>query len=172
MNENLTELKNNQSNPIDMIEDIIFQENWTHERISLQELIICIRGQWGEYHANIIWDQDSDILQTSIGFNLGIPQQQFSKYINSELKNLIFKVNEQMQIGHFEIWHEEHMIVWRSGQVLSKKNKHEPSDFERLIELALNDCNRFYPAFQYVLWGNTTAEDAFKIALFDTIGSA
>jgi hypothetical protein len=41
-----------------------------------------------------------------------------------------------------------------------------------LMELAMNECERYYPAFQFVIWGGRTAEDAIQSSLLDTVGEA
>jgi hypothetical protein len=41
-----------------------------------------------------------------------------------------------------------------------------------LMDLAVAECERYYPAFQFVIWGGRTAEDAIASSLFDTVGEA
>jgi hypothetical protein len=36
----------------------------------------------------------------------------------------------------------------------------------------LIDCERFYPAFQYVVWGGKSASDALAAAMIETVGEA
>ena len=43
---------------------------------------------------------------------------------------------------------------------------------ETLIEAALDECERFYPVFQFVLWGDKTPQEAIAAALVDTAGEA
>jgi hypothetical protein len=43
---------------------------------------------------------------------------------------------------------------------------------EDLVELALVECERFYPAFQLVIWGGKTAEEAMTAAILDPVGEA
>ena len=41
-----------------------------------------------------------------------------------------------------------------------------------LIDIALHECERFYPAFQYVLWGGRTPTEAIDAAMLETVGEA
>jgi hypothetical protein len=41
-----------------------------------------------------------------------------------------------------------------------------------LVETALSECERFYPAFQYVVWGGKQAPDAVAAAMIDIHGEA
>ena len=43
---------------------------------------------------------------------------------------------------------------------------------EDLVETALLECERFYPAFQFVVWGGKTAEEAILASMIDTAGEA
>jgi hypothetical protein len=43
---------------------------------------------------------------------------------------------------------------------------------ELLVESAIEECERFYPVFQFVLWGGKTPQDALAAALIETQGEA
>jgi hypothetical protein len=41
-----------------------------------------------------------------------------------------------------------------------------------LIEAAIDECERFYPVFQFVLWGGKSPVEAIAAALIETHGEA
>jgi hypothetical protein len=41
-----------------------------------------------------------------------------------------------------------------------------------LIESAIDECERFYPVFQFVLWGGKSPADALAASLIETHGEA
>jgi hypothetical protein len=41
-----------------------------------------------------------------------------------------------------------------------------------VVESAVSECDRFYPAFQFVLWGDKKPRDALDAALVDAAGEA
>ena len=43
---------------------------------------------------------------------------------------------------------------------------------ESIVEAALEECERFYPVFQFVLWGGKSPSEAIAAALIDTAGEA
>ena len=43
---------------------------------------------------------------------------------------------------------------------------------ELLVETAIDECERFYPVFQFVLWAGKTPQEAIAAALIDTQGEA
>ena len=43
---------------------------------------------------------------------------------------------------------------------------------ETMLAAALHACERYYPAFQFVVWAGKTAAEAMSAAMFDTEGEA
>ena len=43
---------------------------------------------------------------------------------------------------------------------------------ETLVEAAIEECERFYPVFQFVLWADKTPQEAIAAALIETQGEA
>jgi hypothetical protein len=41
-----------------------------------------------------------------------------------------------------------------------------------MVDIALTECERFYPAFQFVTWGGKSPEEAMAAALVETVGEA
>ena len=43
---------------------------------------------------------------------------------------------------------------------------------EAVLSTALDACERYYPAFQFVVWAGKTARQALDAAMFNTVGHA
>ncbi|MGI9452435.1 MAG: YbjN domain-containing protein, partial [Geminicoccaceae bacterium] len=43
---------------------------------------------------------------------------------------------------------------------------------EDLIDIAVAECERFYPAFQFVIWGGKPPVEALTAAMLETEGEA
>ena len=43
---------------------------------------------------------------------------------------------------------------------------------QTVIEAAIDECDRFYPAFQFILWGDKTPAEALASAMVDAAGEA
>jgi hypothetical protein len=43
---------------------------------------------------------------------------------------------------------------------------------ETIIETAIDECERYYPVFQFVLWGGKTPKEALAAAMVETHGEA
>ncbi len=46
------------------------------------------------------------------------------------------------------------------------------SQAQAAIEAAVDECDRFYPAFQFILWGDKTPSEALASAMVDAAGEA
>ena len=66
------------------------------------------------------------------------------------------------------------MILFRHAALLDPGSDGTLSieQAEMLIEAALDECERFYPVFQFVLWGDKTPPEAIQAALVETVGEA
>ena len=41
-----------------------------------------------------------------------------------------------------------------------------------LVDIGVNDCEKFYPSFQMVLWENSNPSSAAEACLMETVGQA
>ena len=46
------------------------------------------------------------------------------------------------------------------------------ADAAHALSAAVEECERFYPVFQFVLWGGKSPSEAIAAALIDTAGEA
>jgi hypothetical protein len=83
--------------------------------------------------------------------------------------SLLALVNEKLWLGHFDINSEDGSVVFRHSLLLSEGVGTSAEHLQQLLDIAINECDRFYPAFQSVVWGGKTAQDALAIAMFETI---
>jgi hypothetical protein len=83
-------------------------------------------------------------------------------------------INEQLWLGHFEMWSGSGLIVFRHSTVLDTRDGEGLTleQAEAIAEAALEECERFYPVFQFVLWGGKSPGEAIAAALIDTHGEA
>ncbi len=83
-------------------------------------------------------------------------------------------INEQLWLGHFEMWSGSGLIVFRHATILDAREGEGLSleQAEAIAEAAMEECERFYPVFQFVLWGGKSPGEAISAALIDTHGEA
>jgi hypothetical protein len=62
--------------------------------------------------------------------------------------------------------------VFRHAVLLRGAPGASAESLEDLVDIALNECERFFPAFQFVLWGGKGPKDALDAAMLDCVGEA
>jgi hypothetical protein len=85
---------------------------------------------------------------------------------------LLATVNENLWIGHFDLVAEGAAPVYRHTVPLRGTVGASAEQLEDLIDAAVVECERFYPALQLVVWGGRSIADALTVARMDTIGQA
>jgi len=69
---------------------------------------------------------------------------------------------------------EQERIAAAAGRLLDTRGDEGLSleQAEAIAEAAVEECERFYPVFQFVLWGGKSPGEAIAAALIDTHGEA
>ncbi len=73
------------------------------------------------------------------------------------MQRLIAAINEQLWVGHFDIWTHTGMIMYRQALVLPGGLTASTAQCETMLVGAIHACERYYPAFQFVVWAGKTA---------------
>ena len=154
-------------NPIDIIEDVIYQKKWSFSRAADHELVAEISSQWCLYRLYFTWSEKINALSLSITFDIRFPQTQFKKAY--ELLGLI---NENLWIGHFDITSRNGIPAFRHTILSSSENEILHKKFEDLVDIGIYECEKFYSSFQQVLFDEITPKEAIKFSKFEIIGRA
>ena len=64
------------------------------------------------------------------------------------------------------------MWVFRQAMRLRGGHGATPEQMVGLVQASLAECERYYPAFQFVLWGGKSPEEAIAASILDTQGEA
>jgi hypothetical protein len=155
--------------PIDVLESYFEAHGWTHERVGDDEIVATVPGSWAQYELRGVWREDDRVLQF-----LALPDIRVATDKRTPVYETIGLVNEQLWIGHFEIWSSNGMLLFRHAALLdgSGDSLLTLDQASTLIEAAVDECERFYPVFQFVLWGGKSPAEALAAALIETHGEA
>ena len=80
--------------------------------------------------------------------------------------------NDQCWLGAFTYWAEPKLMVYRYALSLQGSQVAGSEQIDRIIDSAVNNAERFYPAFQLVCWGNRSPADAMQVAIAEAFGRA
>jgi len=163
----LESTSDSQSHPLTVVEDIASTNNWSFERSGEDELTIVSRGQWTDYQLSFTWMAEIEALHLACAFDMKIPPTR-----RSEVQRLVAAINEQLWVGHFDLWTDTGMIMHRQALVLPGGLTASTAQCESMLSGAIDACERYFPAFQFVVWAGKSTTEAMDAALFDTQGHA
>jgi hypothetical protein len=152
--------------PVDLMEQVATSYDWRYERGTDDELTMVVAGSWADYQVSLNWRDDLETLHLACAFDFRIPENRLA-----EVYKLVAAINEQMWIGHFDVWTGEGLIMFRHGLLLHGASA-TPSQCEALMKAALEASERYYKAFQFVVWAGRDSKSAMASVMFDTEGSA
>ena len=154
-------------NPLDVVERLATGNDWSFERAGDDEITILVTGRWTDYQLSYPWMNDLEALHLACAFDRKIPDRR-----RSEAQTLITAINEQLWVGHFDLWVKEGMVMYRHALVLAGGVAASGRQCEALLSTALDACERYFTAFQFVVWAGKDAKEALAAAMFDTSGEA
>ena len=163
----MVEVHSHTGNPIDLVEEIVVANDWAHDRASEEELIVEISGRWCDYRLYFLWQEELSALHFSCGFDMKVPKRR-----RGPLYELLALANERLWIGHFGMESENGMPVFRHAVLLRGAPGASAESLEDMVDIAITECERFFPAFQFVLWGGKTPQDALAAAMLECVGEA
>lgn len=156
-----------QANPIDLVENIASLNDWAFDRGGDDEITISVSGASSDYHCSFTWMDDIEALHLACAFDLRVPERR-----RAEVLELLRMVNEQLWLGHFDLWLQEGVVMFRHALLLSGGAEASGRQCEALMDAATEACDQYYQAFQFVVWAGKTAREAMEAVLFETVGEA
>ena len=155
------------SNPIDVMEEIVRDHQWLCDRSSEEELLVEITGRWCDYRMFFVWRENVKALYYTCSLDMKVtPGKQRA------INDLLSLINERMWFGHFEMCSEAGTPMFRHTMLTRGWHGVSAEQLEDLVDIAVCECERFYPAFQHVMWGGKNANEAIEAAMIDTVGEA
>ncbi|TMK11223.1 MAG: hypothetical protein E6G75_19500 [Alphaproteobacteria bacterium] len=129
-------------NPLEVVERVAATNGWSFERAGEDEITILVAGKWSDYQVSYTWMFDIEALHLACAFELKVPEVQ------------------------------DGLVMYRHALVLAGGVEASGRQCEALLATALDACERYFPAFQFVVWAGKPAREALDAAMFDTQGQA
>ncbi|HEY1613931.1 MAG TPA: YbjN domain-containing protein [Rhizomicrobium sp.] len=155
-----------ESHPLDMLEQAVEDRGWAFERSTRDELNLSVAGRWCDHHFCFTWREDLQSLHLSSAFDMRVETPR-----RPEMAQLLMYINAKLWIGHFDLFSDEGALVFRHAMIFPDAHA-SAAQCEALLNLAVEACEHYYPAFQFVLWGGKTAEEAVAAAVLECAGQA
>ena len=153
--------------PLDMLAALFEARGWPFEWSGEDELTGDIKAGWGTYELRAVWRREDRVLQIICLPDLRVPADK-----RGVLCDLTARINEQVWLGHFDLWTGSGMVLYRHALMLGDDALLGLGQAQNAVESAVGECDRFYPAFQFALWGDKSPQDALDAAMVDAVGEA
>lgn len=167
MRSNHVDMDQDDAAPVEMLASLFDARGWTYEHVSEDELNGEVQGSWTSYQLRAIWRMEDRVLQLLCLPDIRIPEEK-----NQTMFETVALINEQLWLGHFDIWSNGGVLLYRHGVMFGEDGLLSARQAQILIESAVEECDRFYPVFQFILWGDKTPQEALAAAMVDAVGEA
>ena len=154
------------TNPIDLVELLAQSHDWACDRTGDDEMTLVVAGTWTDYHVSLNWRGDLEALHLACAFDFRVPDARLH-----EMYRLVAQINEQLWLGHFDLWTQEGLVMFRHAILLNGAVA-TPQQCEAMLKAALEACERYYQAFQFVVWAGKESREALVSTMFETEGQA
>ena len=153
--------------PLDVVERLAALRDWIFDRAETDEMSVQVAGRWADYHVAFTWIEDVEALHLACAFDLKVPERR-----RAEITQLVSLVNEQLWVGHFDLWRADDVVMFRHALLLTGGAEPTHAQCEMLLKSAVDACERYFQSFQWVIWAGRSAREALDGALFETEGEA
>jgi hypothetical protein len=152
--------------PVDLFASYCEAHQWECTAFGEDEAVATLPGSWAAYEMRAVWREEDGVLQL-----IASPDIRVADDKRAAVAEVLTLINEQLWMGHFELWSESSMVHYRHA-TLAGADGMSLASIETLVQTAFDECERFYPVFQFVLWGGKTPAEAIDAALIETRGEA
>lgn len=152
--------------PIKILEQAAGTLDMEFERVADNELHLMLPSVWRDIGLWFTWRAELSTLQMGAPIDLKAPVGRCD-----ETARLVTMVNERLWVGHFDLWTEDNAIVFRNASILNDSGLDLPQAVT-MIRSVGEAVDRFYPAFNFLVWGGKKPDDAIAASLFETAGNA
>lgn len=159
--------RDDEAAPIEMLASLFEARGWQYEFNSDDELTADVQGSWASYQVQAVWRVEDHVLQLLCLPDIRVPDDK-----KAAMFEALALINEQLWLGHFDVWSSGGMLLYRHGLMLGDEGLLSPSQAQLAVEAAVEECDRFYPVFQFILWGDKSPAEALAAAMVDAMGEA
>src|ERR1700689_2804130 len=133
--------------PVDVVERLAALNEWAFDRADEDEISILVAGVWAHYEVAFTGLPDMESLHVSCSFVLKAPPRK-----RNDVAQLVGLINEQLWVGHFDLWSKEDIVMFRHALCLAGGAQPSDQQCRAIVEAALAACENYFQAVQFVLW--------------------
>ena len=153
--------------PIDIVEHLAEHHDWDFDRIGDDQIAMAVEGQWRTYSITLAWSAYDETLRMVCTFEMEPPEERLPA-----LWEGLNAVNDQCWAGAFSYWDEPKLMVFKYGLLLAGGQMACAEQINTMISTAVLASERYYPAFQLMVYTDRSASDALQVAIAEAYGHA
>ena len=127
-------------NPLAIVENMALRNDWSFERSVEDEIAIAVAGKCANYQVSFTWIDAIKVLHFACSFEAKIPELRLS-----EIRQLIGRINEQLWMGHFDLWGQDGTVMFRHSMLLDGGVSTSDRQCEAVLGRALDACEQSIP---------------------------
>ena len=104
--------------PLDVVERLATVNDWSFDRADENEISVSVSGSWAEYHVAFTWLDEMEALHIACAFDLKVPARR-----RTDILELVSMINEQLWVGHFDLWSNEDVVMFRHSLLLDSQQR-------------------------------------------------
>jgi hypothetical protein len=102
--------------PIEVLEQYFEARGWACERTAEGEIVASATGSWAQYELRGVWRPEDQVLQF-----LTFPDIKVGPDKRTAIYEALSLINEQLWLGHFEMWSGSGLVVFRHSTILDTR---------------------------------------------------
>ena len=153
--------------PIDIVEHLAEHHEWEFDRIEENQIAMAVQGQWRTYSITLAWSGFDETLRLICSFEMEPPEENLT-----ELYHAGNGANDRCWTGAFTFWEDQKLMVYRYGLVLTGGQIATADQIDAMISSAVLTAEKYYPAFQLVVYDNQSPNKAMQVAIAEAYGHA
>ena len=153
--------------PVDMLHAFFEARGWPMDAVGEDEISATVKGSWTQYQLRAVWRGEDNVLQLLLLPDIAVPEAK-----KPVIYETLGRINEHLWLGHFDLWTQGDILVFRHAVLLGANGLLGVDQAQAIVDMAIEEWERFYPVFQFVLWGDKSATEAIELAMVDVEGEA
>ena len=155
-----------EDDPLEAVEQAVIDGQFPYERDDF-ELHLAAPGDWRDHQIWFAWRPEVEAMHLCASLEVKAPDGRFR-----EICELTSRLNERLWVGHFDVWAEDGSVIFRHTLPMPGGQGLSIAQAAVLLKSAIEAGDRLFPAFNLLIWGGRTVEEAVSAAMFDTAGEA
>lgn len=155
--------------PMELVEAVMAgDDRFTVSRDEDGDVQFNVMGAQAEAAGQVSWRGELPAVLFTLAFPIQAPKERMDAF-----RQLAALINENLWLGHFDIWSDDGGVVFRHAIAMIGRSELMEGEVHAMMAACLDAADRLQPAFALLLANpGCSPEDAADAALLDVVGEA